>query len=191
MKREQRFIEVVKNKSLEKFNKKTEITIRRTKELEEFKYLTYVMLLFSVEIHNYNNSYKLLDRGVKSEIEFFKKFLEKYKIIFSKELEEAFETRYNNFREIYQDVFVKNYDEKYEKLVKAMNSCVNAMLIIARQFEFILVRLEERKDYILFLTTLTKFLEEIREKVRPKKVSKYQHYVGVNLKNYKKANIGG
>lgn len=191
MKFEERFKELRKNKCLEKISNYFEKIVNAMCQLEEFKYLTYVMLLFSVEIHNYNNVYNLLETGIKKEINFFKEFLEKYRVNFSKELEKSFEERYNKFNKIHEDLFVKNYDEKYDKLCKVINSCVKAMLILASQFENIINHLQEKDDFIKNLGKITSFFERVRTKVRPRKVSKYQHYVGVNLKNYKKANIGG
>lgn len=153
--------------------------------LEEFKFLTYTMLTLIMELHNYNNLHKIVESNLKEVIRFFKDVCKIQGVNYSKELEKAFNERYTAFNKV-NKLFIKEYDLKHEYLAEGVNSLCSVMLIIGKQFAVVLKHLEYEKEYVKNMNIATDFMELIRDKIKPKKVSKYQQFVGTNLKNWNK-----
>lgn len=152
--------------------------------LEEFKFLTYTMLTLIIEMHNYNNLHKIVESNLKEVIKFFKEVCKIQGVNYSKELEKAFNERYTAFDKV-NKLFIKDYDLKHEYLAEGVNSLCSVMLIIGKQFAVVLKHLDYEKDYVKNMNTATDFMELVREKIKPKKISKYQNLVGKNLKNWR------
>jgi hypothetical protein len=180
-----RFKEIVTKKRMVDVGEVAQSCMLAIGMLEEFKFLTYTMLTLIVELHNYNNLHKIIDSDLKEVIKFFKGVCKSQGVNYSKELEEAFNERYNKFNKINKTLFINEYQKEHEYLAEGMNSLCNVMLIIGKQFHVVLKHLDYKDEFIKHMDLVTDFMVEIKPKLKPKKVSKYQNLVGKNLKNWR------
>lgn len=180
-----RYKELMINKRMADVGDVADSCVKAIAMLEEFKFLTYTMLTLITELHNYNNLHKVIESNLKDVIKFFKGVCKVQGVNYSKELENSFNERYTAFNSR-NKLFMEEYDLKHSYLAEGVNSLCSVMLIIGRQFAVVLKHLDYEKEYVTNMDLATDFMTEIKEKLKPKKVSKYQKYVGVNLKNWNK-----
>lgn len=180
-----RFKEMAIQKRIKDVGEVADSCIKAFAILEEFKYLTYTLLAVVLEIHNYNNLKKVVENDLKAVISFLRGVVKEQGVNSSKELEKAFSDRFDSFCELYPELYINDYEKEHEYLAKSINTAVYIILIITKQFNVVLKHLSYENDFIANINKINVYLEEIKNSLKPKKVNKYQKFVGMNLKNWR------
>ncbi|MGL6098039.1 MAG: hypothetical protein ACRC0G_00300 [Fusobacteriaceae bacterium] len=182
MKIRDRFIQVHREKALNRYEDMKQVFKLGNDAILEFQFLTVTLLASWLEFTRYGNSLGLRYRDDKL-VDTLSKIINYQACRISDKKKQKFFDRLVAVTDQRTETFFPNVDHKYDNMLQQAEMMVTVQLILSQVYEPMIKYIGYKRDYIECLNIIFRYIEKFRDDSEKKKVSRFQHLVGKNLKN--------